>query len=154
MLIGTARLARRLSTVSFKQVGTSYPACIPTSLLGQLGDLHITPLNTRSHILPLDIDPPAWPNNRNASIENPLVHTEVEEPIANVVKEIMDKITDRPAQDFELPTGNSSVGEEGIQAAVLIGIRRRKMKKHKLKKLRKKMKFEWAKVNLAYSVVS
>lgn len=33
-----------------------------------------------------------------------------------------------------------------IQAARLIVIRRRKMKKHKLKKLRKKMKFEWAKV--------
>lgn len=79
-------------------------------------------------------------------IENPLIYSDVEEPIGNVVKEIMDKITDRPAQDFELPTGNNAVGEEGIQAAVLIGIRRRKMKKHKLKKLRKKMKFEWAKV--------
>ncbi|KAG8227752.1 hypothetical protein J437_LFUL007542 [Ladona fulva] len=33
-----------------------------------------------------------------------------------------------------------------IYAARLIVIRRRKMKKHKLKKLRKKMKFEWAKV--------
>ncbi|GLH06896.1 uncharacterized protein GBIM_12474 [Gryllus bimaculatus] len=32
------------------------------------------------------------------------------------------------------------------QAARLIVIRRRKMKKHKLRKLRKKMKFEWAKV--------
>lgn len=32
------------------------------------------------------------------------------------------------------------------QAARLIVIRRRKMKKHKLKKLRKRMKFEWAKV--------
>ncbi|XP_054268279.1 uncharacterized protein LOC128990074 [Macrosteles quadrilineatus] len=32
------------------------------------------------------------------------------------------------------------------QAARLIVIRRRKMRKHKLKKLRKKMKFEWAKV--------
>ncbi|KRT81930.1 hypothetical protein AMK59_6174 [Oryctes borbonicus] len=32
------------------------------------------------------------------------------------------------------------------QAARLIVIRRKKMKKHKLKKLRKKMKFEWAKL--------
>ncbi|KAK9505566.1 hypothetical protein O3M35_009586 [Rhynocoris fuscipes] len=32
------------------------------------------------------------------------------------------------------------------QAARLIVIRRRKMKRHKLKKLRRKMKFEWAKV--------
>ncbi|XP_003736426.2 uncharacterized protein Pdhb isoform X2 [Drosophila pseudoobscura] len=33
-----------------------------------------------------------------------------------------------------------------MEAARLIVIRRRKMKKHKLKKLRRKMKFEWAKV--------
>lgn len=33
-----------------------------------------------------------------------------------------------------------------IEAARLIVIRRKKMKKHKLKKLRKKMKYEWAKV--------
>ncbi|XP_063236169.1 uncharacterized protein LOC134538680 [Bacillus rossius redtenbacheri] len=32
------------------------------------------------------------------------------------------------------------------QAARLVVIRRRKMKKHKLRKLRKRMKFEWAKV--------
>lgn len=46
----------------------------------------------------------------------------------------------------------SSIEEPGKiiekQAARLIVIRRRKMKRHKLKKLRKKMKFEWAKVRL------
>lgn len=41
------------------------------------------------------------------------------------------------------PPGNS-VHEK--RAARLIVIRKRKMKKHKLQKLRKKMKFEWAKV--------
>lgn len=83
-------------------------------------------------------------------VECPLVPAAtVEDPVGHAVKEIMDKISDMPAkQDFELPMGQSgNVGEEGIQAAVLIGIRRRKMKKHKLKKLRKKMKFDWAKVN-------
>lgn len=46
-------------------------------------------------------------------------------------------------QDFELPpTANSN---EAIEAAVMIKIRQRKMRKHRLKKLRKKMKFEWAK---------
>lgn len=44
--------------------------------------------------------------------------------------------------DLDLPT---NVVKE-IECARLIGIRRRKMKKHKLKKLRKRMKFEWAKV--------
>lgn len=36
--------------------------------------------------------------------------------------------------------------DETKQAARLIVIRRKKMKKHKLKKLRKKMKYVWAKV--------
>ncbi|XP_053696239.1 uncharacterized protein LOC128743647 [Sabethes cyaneus] len=48
---------------------------------------------------------------------------------------------------LELPTGhNRTTDDSGIQAARLIVIRRRKMRKHKLRKLRKKMKFEWAKV--------
>lgn len=94
----------------------------------------------------LDITPPGRPS---PAIENPLIvpALSIDDPTANVVKEIMDKITDMPAlQDLEMPAGNNHTGDEGIQAAVLIGIRRRKMKKHKLKKLRKKMKFEWAKV--------
>uniref|UniRef100_A0A1B6GU16 Small ribosomal subunit protein mS38 n=1 Tax=Cuerna arida TaxID=1464854 RepID=A0A1B6GU16_9HEMI len=48
-----------------------------------------------------------------------------------------------PATTVEEP--NPSVVQEK-QAARLIVIRRKKMKRHKLKKLRKKMKFEWAKV--------
>lgn len=39
-----------------------------------------------------------------------------------------------------------TVNDETKQAARLIIIRRKKMKKHKLKKLRKKMKYVWAKV--------
>lgn len=39
----------------------------------------------------------------------------------------------------------SSGGVQDKQAARLIVIRKKKMKKHKLRKLRKKMKFEWAK---------
>lgn len=45
---------------------------------------------------------------------------------------------------IELPT--TITGEISKQAVRLIVIRRKKMKKHKLKKLRKRMKFEWAKV--------
>lgn len=36
--------------------------------------------------------------------------------------------------------------KDKMEAARMIVVRRRKMKKHKLKKLRRKMKFEWAKV--------
>lgn len=45
---------------------------------------------------------------------------------------------------IEEPVDNSI--DNTIQAAKLIVIRRKKMKKHKLRKLRKRMKFEWAKV--------
>lgn len=40
-----------------------------------------------------------------------------------------------------------SVNNDTKQAARLIVIRRKKMKKHKLRKLRKRMKYEWAKVS-------
>ena len=53
------------------------------------------------------------------------------------------KSTYEPKYYIEAPTHGELVWK---QAARLIVIRRRKMKKHKLKKLRKKMKFEWAKV--------
>lgn len=58
-----------------------------------------------------------------------------------------------PLQD---PTTNkiiedpSSVKESPKEAARLIVIRRKKMKKHKLRKLRKRMKFEWRKVFILY----
>ncbi|KAK9722449.1 Mitochondrial mRNA-processing protein COX24, C-terminal [Popillia japonica] len=45
---------------------------------------------------------------------------------------------------IEEPVDNSI--DNTIQAAKLIVIRRKKMKKHKLRKLRKRMKFEWAKL--------
>lgn len=48
-----------------------------------------------------------------------------------------------PTHYIEAPTRDSVIEK---QAARLIVIRRRKMKKHKLRKLRIRMKFEWAKV--------
>jgi hypothetical protein len=55
------------------------------------------------------------------------------------IRDTVDSSYDR----IEAPTQGGLIQK---QAARLIVIRRRKMKKHKLKKLRKKMKFEWAKV--------
>lgn len=84
-------------------------------------------------------------------------------PLRNPLKEIRDvpkipiNIIEPPGQRM-LTEINSIVKEEkeiklpemsGIvekHAARLIVIRRKKMKKHKLRKLRKKMKYEWAKV--------
>lgn len=57
----------------------------------------------------------------------------------------LDEIGDilNETHEIKTPTHNKT---DKMEAARMIVIRRRKMKKHKLKKLRRKMKFEWAKV--------
>lgn len=67
-------------------------------------------------------------------VDNPLTPVRIQEDPA---KPIGSEITDPKRQTTD---------SDGIQAARLITIRRKKMKKHKLIKLRLKMKFEWAKV--------
>lgn len=81
------------------------------------------------------------------NIENPLINVaiEIETPEPFNRKEIIDNRSN--IIDMDLPTISNKTDENGYQAAVMVGIRKRKMKKHKLKKLRKKMHFEWAKVN-------
>lgn len=78
---------------------------------------------------------PVFPNNQNTNsiiqLPNGLnwVPPAIEPPVnANVV---------------EAPSGFQEISKE---AARLIVIRRKKMRKHKLRKLRKRMRFEWAKV--------
>lgn len=65
------------------------------------------------------------------------------------------KIIDKPNPDIPLRIPRPTVSlplidpiedVNEIQAARLIVIRRKKMKKHKLRKLRKRMKYVWAKV--------
>lgn len=86
-------------------------------------------------------------------IDMPLLNKIIETPRINPVQEIGDAINQKEIID---PSINNKVDDNGIQAARLIVIRRKKMKKHKLQKLRKKMKFEWAKVGsyLCYNNVS
>lgn len=62
------------------------------------------------------------------------------------IKKIIEEITDKV---IDLPTINGrDDNDTGKQAKNgMIMIRRRKMRKHKLRKLRKKMKYEWAKVS-------
>lgn len=80
------------------------------------------------------------PTNPLKEIQDfPIFNKIIENPLNSSINEIME-ITNKT--DLDLPT---NIVKE-IEAARLIGIRRRKMKKHKLKKLRKRMKFEWAKV--------
>lgn len=95
------------------------------------------------NIIPPSIQPPA-PNQR---IEEPGKdeRKNIDTPVSTIVNEIMEKINDNKG-DMDLPPIEGQ--NESIEAAVMMEIRRLKMKKHKLKKLRKKMKFEFAKRKL------
>ncbi|XP_011193786.1 uncharacterized protein LOC105219375 isoform X2 [Zeugodacus cucurbitae] len=73
----------------------------------------------------------------------PSRHEIIESPRNKWLSEIND-ILDEPTTLHEIQAPAINNGK--MEAARLIVIRRRKMKKHKLKKLRRKMKFEWAKV--------
>lgn len=80
---------------------------------------------------------PLW---RKEIYELPLTNKIVENPTqVNKVIEDISKIE----KSIDLPTDSNRNNEK--QAARLIVIRKRKMRKHKLRKLRKKMKFVWAK---------
>lgn len=86
----------------------------------------------------------------NNAIVDPRSHIiiDIENPLSNILNEI----GDNPSQinrDFELPAITNVNGDDTIEAKqngrTTIAIRKRKMRKHRLKKLRKRMKFEWAK---------
>jgi hypothetical protein len=87
------------------------------------------------------LDLPALLHKHQTRIELPVVST-VNKFKLPPVRDIIIS-TYEPKHYIEAPTKGGLVEK---QAARLVVIRRRKMKKHKLKKLRKKMKFEWAKV--------
>lgn len=95
------------------------------------------------NLIPPSIQPPA-PNQR---IEEPGKddRKNIDTPVSTILNEITEKLNDIKG-DMDLPPLEGQ--NESIEAAVMIEIRRLKMKKHKLKKLRKKMKFEFAKRKL------
>ncbi|XP_055539834.1 aurora kinase A-interacting protein-like [Wyeomyia smithii] len=83
---------------------------------------------------------------RKEIIDVPRSNRIIENPNQTRIFEISENPLNK-ISNVELPTGHGrTTDDSGIQAARLIVIRRRKMRKHKLRKLRKKMKFEWAKV--------
>lgn len=95
------------------------------------------------NFVPPSIQPPA-PNRR---IEEPGndERKNIDTPVTAIVNEIMEKISDIKG-DMDLPPLEGQ--DECKEAAVMIEIRRLKMKKHKRKKLLKKMKFVYAKRKL------
>jgi len=82
-----------------------------------------------SPTLPISIKLPTIPTKKIIDKPNPCVPSRIPRPTISI-----------PLAD---PLVNN---DNEIQAARLIVIRRKKMKKHKLRKLRKRMKYVWAKV--------
>ncbi|XP_055613126.1 uncharacterized protein LOC129759643 [Uranotaenia lowii] len=101
---------------------------LPQSISLDIGQPRISPLIPRKEI-----------------IDIPLIDRIIENPLHSRITEIGDAVQQKHT-NMDLPTSSGKVDDNGIQCARLIVIRRRKMRKHKLKKLRKKMKFLWAKV--------
>jgi len=82
-----------------------------------------------SPTLPISINLPSIPTKKIKDNHNPCIPLRIPRPTVSH------------------PIVDPNVGNvDEIQAARLIVIRRKKMKKHKLKKLRKRMKYVWAKV--------
>ncbi|EFA10137.1 uncharacterized protein LOC655078 [Tribolium castaneum] len=83
-----------------------------------------------------------WIWQKNDKVEAPKIKNIVHIDLPNGLRYVPPLEDPSSDKEIELPTINGDVTKE---AARLIVIRRRKMKRHKLKKLRKRMKFEWAK---------
>ncbi|XP_065156057.1 uncharacterized protein [Atheta coriaria] len=88
-----------------------------------------------------------WIYHEPAPLQNPLIENSIRFPNGLLwvpPDEDPDDFNGRDSIKIDAPTTIENTIEK--QAARLIVIRRKKMKKHKLKKLRKRMKYEWAKV--------
>jgi len=147
-LAGT-RISTQLITISLRNLSiSSNPQTTNNAFLfGKFDnqDFRLKPLIAKQNtnlVKDIGITCPLWRRKEifelpltNKIIENPTQSNKVIEEIINVDKTI------------SLPDNNNSEDDIGKQAKNgMIMIRHRKMKKHKLRKLRKKMKYEWAKV--------
>ncbi|XP_011297406.1 uncharacterized protein [Fopius arisanus] len=105
----------------------------PTNYMALPPGLHLSPLPTLRLDLPLSNN---WIHRR--IIENPLSPSPA---INDLPKSIIPISEKAPEESLDLPS--QKIIEK--EAARLIVIRRRKMRRHKLKKRRKRMKFVWRK---------
>lgn len=128
-----------------RQLSHNAPKAIPVESSNILASNIISQLNTDLEKLRITTPTSSY-NSKKEIIDIPVISRIIENPRDSLINEIRDIIQPNRNQIIENPVNRTPGTEDGIQAARLIVIRRRKMKKHKLRKLRKKMKFEWAKV--------
>lgn len=123
-----------------QRVRCTHSASVLTSSKCKLNEVHpssfISSINTSTLKTPCVIDPPKI---KIIDIPFPVIKQIYDVPGISGIK-YEDNL---PVKEIQDPV--SSTNDEK-KAARLIVIRRRKMKRHKLKKLRLRMKFEWAKI--------
>jgi Mitochondrial domain of unknown function (DUF1713) len=105
----------------------------------ELNPFHVQLQSSGRAINEIGIKTPLW---RKEILELPLTNKIIETP-QQINQKVIEDILNID-KTINLPTDNKN-GDAGKQAARLIVIRRAKMRRHKLKKLRKKMKFVWGK---------
>ncbi|KAF7279153.1 hypothetical protein GWI33_007565 [Rhynchophorus ferrugineus] len=101
-------------------------------------------LSTQQHSLVKSAIPLTnhWIYKQNDEIKPPSVQKNIFE-LPNGLKWVPPLEEPSTVKQIEAP---SSINDSPKEATRMITVRRKKMKKHKLRKLRKKMKFEWAKL--------
>lgn len=99
-------------------------------------------MNSHIRLISNAVQTPLHPPRLPISINIPIV------PINKIIEKpniSLPLIPPKPSKTLLIDNPSNLIINE-IQAARLIVIRRKKMKKHKLRKLRKRMKYVWAKV--------
>jgi len=121
MLNNFRLVLRSFANITIAADRRAYPTTIRS-----ICSLNRSPLG--SPILPVSINLPTIPSKKIIDSPSPCVPLRI------------------PRPTISLPLVDPVADVNEIQAARLIVIRRKKMKKHKLRKLRKRMKYVWAKV--------
>lgn len=142
----------RLIAASLRNLSISSSSQQQTSNSSSTGKLHhhelsFNPLILRQNtkiINDIGINCPLW--RKKEIFELPLTNKVIESPASiNIVRK--EDVVDENKTAI-LPDNSKAEDDTGKQAKNhMILIRRIKMNKHKLRKLRKKMKYEWAKVS-------
>lgn len=148
--VSGTRISTQLIALSLRNLSISSNSQTTNNpfLIGKLDnqEFSLQPLIAKQNtnfVKDIGINCPVW--RRKEIFELPLTNKIVENPTQG--NKIIEEITNIE-KTISLPDNNKSEDDIGKQAKNgMIMIRRRKMRKHKLRKLRKRMKYEWAKVS-------
>ena len=145
-LTGTS-ICHRLLAISLRNLSISSIAPTSSNLSFPVINLDVktavSPLIVRQNgslVKDVGITGPLW--QRKEIFELPITNKIIENPIS--IWKVIEEVTN-DEKTVSLPTIDSKIEKQAKNNMIMI--RRRKMKKHKLRKLRKKMKYEWAKVS-------